>query len=47
LLIQQPDSPAQFVKPEDIDFVTGSDEAPLEIEEPPKNALERFWRWLA
>jgi amino acid transporter len=39
---------SKFVKPEDMDFVTGIDEiiADTYDEPPPKNIWEKFWLWI-
>ena len=39
---------SKFVKPEDMDFVTGLDEVIADSydEPPPKNLWEKFWLWI-
>jgi len=39
---------SKFVKPEDMDFVTGLDEVIADTyeEPPPKNIWEKFWLWI-
>jgi len=39
---------SRFVKVEDMDFVTGLDEVIADTydEPPPRNVLEKFWRWI-
>ena len=39
---------SKFIKPEDMDFITGVDEVIADSydEPPPKNIWEKFWLWI-